>query len=200
MLLPGGTGRSAGRWAAFVLGGAPARAAACEEGRGGASGLQRAPARRPPARRGHVTPPGGAARLIHPRPGEWKSTSRARGAGARRGAEKYRQRSRGEQRWSRRGAAPAEARALQTPGPLSGGFEPGTLPVPPSPRAGVHGGPWRLSLQPRGSCTGVQRTLRTRAPAGELCVQPKRYSSSFLLQRATRVIRLFRARSPHMGK
>lgn len=35
------------------------------------------------ARPGHVTPPGGAARLIHPPPGEWKSTSRARGAGAR---------------------------------------------------------------------------------------------------------------------
>lgn len=35
------------------------------------------------ARPGHVTPPGGAARLIHPPPGEWKSTSRARRAGAR---------------------------------------------------------------------------------------------------------------------
>ena len=35
------------------------------------------------ARPGHVTPPEGAARLIHPPPGEWKSTSRARGAGAR---------------------------------------------------------------------------------------------------------------------
>lgn len=72
-----------------------------------------APSPRPP-RPGHVTPPGGAARLLHSRPGEWKSTSRARGAGARRGAEKYRQPSCREQRWSRRGAPPAEARA---PGP-----------------------------------------------------------------------------------
>lgn len=49
--LHAGTGRKRGcsgeHWAPFVLGGAPARAAACEEGRGGASGLQRSPARQP---------------------------------------------------------------------------------------------------------------------------------------------------------
>lgn len=98
-----------------------------------------APAR-PPARRGHVTPRGGAARLIHPRPGEWKSTSRARGAGARRGAEKYRQQSREEQRWSHRGCAPAEARALRTSRPLSSGCWYCTLSIIPSVRSGVQGG------------------------------------------------------------
>lgn len=34
-----------------------------------------------------MTPPGGAARLIHPPPGEWKSTRRARGGGAARGGK-----------------------------------------------------------------------------------------------------------------
>lgn len=46
-----------------------------------ASGLQRPPAP------DHVTPPGGAARLIHPPPGEWKSTRLARGGGAARGGK-----------------------------------------------------------------------------------------------------------------
>lgn len=56
----------------------PSRLQACE-GRGGVRTAAPAP--------DHVTPAGGAARLIHPPPGEWKSTRRARGGGAAKGGK-----------------------------------------------------------------------------------------------------------------
>lgn len=85
-----------------------------------------------------MTPPGGAARLIHPWPGEWKSTSRARGAGARAEGRKSTDRGAAENKDGPTAAlrprrpAPSEPRGLS---PLE--FRVSPSPFSPLSREGV---------------------------------------------------------------
>lgn len=113
------------------------------------------------ARPGHVTPPGGAARLIHPPPGEWKSTSRARGAGARAEGRKSTDRGAAENKdgptatLRPRRPAPPDRKA---PLPRNLTF----CSISPSFTKGAWGSSVSLFPQPPWSCTGTQGTHPTQ--------------------------------------